>query len=166
VTHSRVRDNLSLTLENSGKRRDWTQWSGRGLAARHWRPLLALAIGGMELVWLEKAIRYWSLKNSYLWSTFNGCVTSINLIINRWRSVLWDMYREGKLYPGGGFTFMWASVKTTTAGTGVKWHGPQLRMTRKVLSRKKVRRLWCRRKCARHPHNLKNGAEFDKAKEL
>ena len=49
VKNSRVRDLLSLALENSGKRRQWTQWSP-------WPPgtprriLLGVPIGKMEPV--------------------------------------------------------------------------------------------------------------------
>ena len=66
VKNSRVRDLLSLALENSGKRRQWTQWSP-------WPPgtprriLLGVPIGKMEPVWLETATPSWPLKKSDLW---------------------------------------------------------------------------------------------------
>ena len=44
MMHSRVRDHLSLALEN---RRQWTEWSDRGLATGG---PANLAIGGVEPV--------------------------------------------------------------------------------------------------------------------
>ena len=53
VKHSRVRD------QNSAKIKQWTSF---------W------LLGGMEPVWLERAIRSWLLKNSDMWLIFDGCI--------------------------------------------------------------------------------------------